>query len=296
VRSRLLHYLGAALALLVLAAIGGSFADQNASAKVPLFEQAAQCAEAPTATSTAPPLISVVGASFTAGIGPDNPSSNWAVRLAELVGWRAQTFGVPNVGYVNPGLDRLGPLYRLIGDLNLSSKHPKVVIVQAGHNDWRVPAQVERQRVESLVRLIEQQAPSARLVFLTGFQSLRSHRVDAGVSYTNNSIVEAIKSVDPRAVVIDPFDWKFQTSSDGLHPTATGDLQIAEHVATVLEADHVLAKISHPNSTDVTCKSLGKRHPFQEHLQIYGGHHLRSSKDWDSSHGSPAPPDLREST
>jgi lysophospholipase L1-like esterase len=283
VRSRTLHYLGATLAVLILIAVIGSFVDQNVSAKVPVFEQASQCAETPTGTLTAPPLISVVGASFTAGVGPDNPSSNWAVRLAELLGWRGKTFGVPSVGYVNPGQDRLGPLDRLVSDLELASSHPKVVIVQAGHNDWRVPGTIERGRVEALVGLIEREDPGARLVFLTGFATLHSDRVNKRVSYTNDAIVEAIRSIDPKAIVIDPFSWRFQRSSDGLHPTALGDLQIAERVDGVLKADSVVTGATKPTAVDVSCKSLGKPRAFEEHLHGLGHRGPEPGPRWDSS-------------
>src|SRR6266436_9631509 len=56
------------------------------------------------------PLLVVLGASFTAGVGAQSPADSWAVRLAELIRWRAVTLGVPGAGYTRPGVDDLGPL------------------------------------------------------------------------------------------------------------------------------------------------------------------------------------------
>ena len=41
------------------------------------------------------PLLVALGASFTAGVGAGRPSQSWAIRLAELIQWRAVTIGVP---------------------------------------------------------------------------------------------------------------------------------------------------------------------------------------------------------
>lgn len=49
------------------------------------------------------PLLVVAGASFTAGEGAPAPADGWAVRLAELIRWRAVTLGVPGTGYTRPG-------------------------------------------------------------------------------------------------------------------------------------------------------------------------------------------------
>lgn len=276
--SRVRRHLGAALAVLALIAVIGGFSAPKASANSADTEQASKCAETPKAGSDQP-LVAVLGASFTAGVGPDSASLNWAIRLAELLGWRARTLGDPGVGYANPGEDRLGPLSRLVSSLDLSSLHPNIVIIQAGHNDWREPANKEKVRVESLVRQIEHAAPDAHLVFLTGFSTLRSRRLDSRVGLTNNWIVKAISSVDKKAIVIDPLSWKFDRSSDGLHPTSIGDLEIAHRVASVLVADHLATAHRGPVASQVTCELLGNPHSPTDHHTHIG---------WQSSRPSPA--------
>ena len=44
------------------------------------------------------PTIAIVGASYTAGTGPDNPLLSWAVVLARLLHWNAVIDGVPGAG------------------------------------------------------------------------------------------------------------------------------------------------------------------------------------------------------
>src|SRR5258708_36603234 len=49
------------------------------------------------------PTLAIVGASYTAGVGPDNPVLSWAVLLAVRLRWNAVVYGVPGAGYANPG-------------------------------------------------------------------------------------------------------------------------------------------------------------------------------------------------
>ena len=55
------------------------------------------------------PTVAIVGASFTAGVGAEDPAGAWAVLLARQLNWNAFVYGVPGAGYVHPGLGRKGP-------------------------------------------------------------------------------------------------------------------------------------------------------------------------------------------
>ena len=46
------------------------------------------------------PTVAIVGASYTAGIGPGNPEKSWAVELARQLHWNAVIYGVPGAGYL----------------------------------------------------------------------------------------------------------------------------------------------------------------------------------------------------
>jgi lysophospholipase L1-like esterase len=209
-------------------------------------------------------LLVVAGASFPAGGGAPEPADGWAVRLAELIGWRAVTLGVPGAGYTRPGVDHLGPLSRLLDHLHLAAVHPARVIIQAGHDDERVPAAVEAEHVASLVGRLRRETPAARLAFLTVFSpSAASPATLTAEAATDATIVSAVRKTDPRAIVIDPLHshWQFPRAADGLHPTARGDLLIAERVARALtRAGVVPTSPARPGRATVACTVLGGVH------------------------------------
>ena len=115
------------------------------------------------------PTIAIVGASYTAGTGPDNPELSWAVMLARLLRWNAVIYGVPGVGYVAPGADQRGPVERMLSQERLRGLAPTVVIVQAGYNDVGQPAGRETRRVHAAVDLVHSAAPGARIALITVF-------------------------------------------------------------------------------------------------------------------------------
>jgi acyl-CoA thioesterase-1 len=191
--------------------------------------------------------VVTLGASFTAGVGADRPAQGWAVRLAELIGWRALTIGVPGAGYAAPGIGRLGPLTRDVTRARLSAGHPSLVIVQAGHNDLRIPTAQEAARVSRLVRVLRVDAPGARLAFVTVFSRRGAARpVLKRELRTDSAIVSAIRKADARAIVIDPLHdhWRFPRDDGGmgLHPSSRGHLVIAERVARALVRAGVVAR------------------------------------------------------
>jgi lysophospholipase L1-like esterase len=209
-------------------------------------------------------LLVVLGASFTAGVGAPHPADSWAVRLAELIGWRAVTLGVPGAGYTRQGVDDLGPLSRMLGRLHLAALHPALVIIQAGHDDWRVPAAVEADHVADLVARLRNEAPAARLAFLTVFPPpAATATTRAAEAATDSTIVSVIRKSDPRAIVIDPLrsHWHFPRAEDGLHPTARGDLLIAGRVArSLIRAGAAATSASRPSGARVACTVLGGAH------------------------------------
>ena len=102
-------------------------------------------------------------------VGPGNPGQSWAVVLARLLHWDAVVYGVPGAGYVRAGVGRMGPVAAEIARLDLRVLTPTLAIVQAGHDDIRVPPRLEQRRVEQAVALIHAEAPRARIALLTVF-------------------------------------------------------------------------------------------------------------------------------
>jgi lysophospholipase L1-like esterase len=188
------------------------------------------------------PAMAIVGASYTAGVGPDNPALAWAAVLARKLRWDAVIYGVPGAGYDRAGTDGLGPMARMLRVEQLPGLSPALVIVQAGHDDSGVPVRIERRLVRSTIELIRAELPQARIALLTAFTG-PSLPVPAGLYRTDRAIVAAGRAADPNVIIMDPLTgrWKFQHAHDGLHPTAAGDAWIARKVAAILRAHGIAA-------------------------------------------------------
>ena len=186
------------------------------------------------------PRLAIVGASFTAGVGPGNPLQSWAVLLARQLRWDAVVYGDPGAGYVRQGVGRQGPMAAEIARIGLRALKPALVIVQAGHDDIGVPAALEERRVEQAVALIHAQAPQARIALLTVFTG---HRPTAAAYRTDRAIVTAGRAADRQVIIMDPLagGWVFQRAHNGLHPSASGDAWIASRVGAILREHGVRA-------------------------------------------------------
>ena len=115
------------------------------------------------------PVVAIVGASITAGVGAGDPAGSWAVLLARQLHWNAFVYGVPGASYVHSGLGQKGPVAAEIARAHLRALQPALVIVQVGHDDMSVPPALERYRVEQTIARIKAEAPQARIALLTAF-------------------------------------------------------------------------------------------------------------------------------
>jgi lysophospholipase L1-like esterase len=219
-----------------------------------LSAQLAACEQRMQRTQQQPgrrvPTVVIVGASFTAGVGPGNPGGSWAALLARHLGWDAVVYGDPGAGYVRPGVHRRGPVSREISQVNLRELNPALVIVQAGHNDMGVPAVLERLRVKQAIAQIRATVPDAAIALITVFVG-RLHRPAA--YQTDHTIVSAARAADPAVIIMDPLagQWKFARVRDGLHPTAAGSKWIAGKVSQILEGRGVQPVLA-PRGAGVT--------------------------------------------
>ena len=185
------------------------------------------------------PVLAVVGASFTAGVGPGYADQSWAVLLARMLHWDAVVYGISGAGYVHAGAGHRGTVARELAQVGLRALAPTLVVVQAGHDDIGAPPGLERRRVEQAVALIKAEAPRARIALVTVFTS----RSGSPAAYrrarsTDHAIVLGGTAEDHRVIIIDPLTagWKFPRTRGGLHPTARGSEWIARTVAGILRA------------------------------------------------------------
>jgi lysophospholipase L1-like esterase len=193
------------------------------------------------ATARRAPVAAIVGASYTAGVGPGNPVQSWAVQLALELRWNAVVYGVSGAGYAHGGPGGTRSMSRLLQAEDLGRLNPELVIVQAGHDDEDVPAAVEGRRVRAVISQIRVAAPHARIALLTTFSATADGT--PALRATDRAIVTTAGAADPGAVIMDPLAgrWQFGHAHGGLHPTAAGDQWIARRVAAILAANGVRA-------------------------------------------------------
>ena len=184
------------------------------------------------------PTVAIVGASFTAGVGAEDPAGAWAVLLARQLNWNAFVYGVPGAGYVHAGLGRKGPVSAEVTRVHLGALQPSLIIVQAGHDDMSVPPDQELIRVEQTVAMIRAQAPGAQIALVTVFAG-RKHR--PALYRIDQAIVAGAYAADPEVIIMDPLaeGWRFSRSRDDLHPSPQGNAWIAGKVAGILRQNGI---------------------------------------------------------
>lgn len=208
------------------------------------------------------PTVAVVGASYTAGTGPDNPDLSWAVLLARQLRWNAVVYGVPGAGYVRTGTGGRGPMKRMLSAEGLRGLDPALVIVQAGFDDIGVPAKLEAPQVGATVDLIRTAAPRAKIGLLTTFGF--TPEGSPALRRTDRAIIAGGTAADPGVIVMDPLAgrWTYpRTSVGALHPSAAGDAWIARTVAAVLRAHGVRPAPAASAAPDICDVSVGVRKP-----------------------------------
>jgi lysophospholipase L1-like esterase len=248
-------------------ALGQTALGQTAQGRASKTEQArvvarprdalAACGQRLERTARGIPAMAIVGASYTAGVGPHNPALSWAVRLARLLRWNAVVYGVSGAGYVHDGGGRW-TVSRMLASERLAALDPALVIVQAGHDDAGIPAGTERRGVRQAIGLIRAQAPHARIALITVFTG-RTPSHSAAFYRTDAAITAAGIAADRQVIIMDPLTghWTFQHFHGGLHPTAAGDAWIASKVAAILRAHGVLPAPAIAGKAPVICDDPG---------------------------------------
>lgn len=217
----------------------------------------AACEQRLESQSRSIPTVAIVGASYTAGGGPNNPELSWAAVLARGLHWNAVIYGVSGAGYVDRGSHRLGPVRRLLEAEQLRSLGPALVIIQAGHDDLGVRADTERRQVQRAIQFIHAEAPQAQVALLTVFIAPKTRHL-AAYDRIDKVIVGAARAADPDVIIMDPLTghWKFARHRNGLHPSAAGDAWIARKVAAILRA-HGVEPQPRTATTPVVCIRAG---------------------------------------
>lgn len=198
----------------------------------------------PTATTTAEqpgielpaePVLLILGDSYTAGVGADQPDQGWASVVARELGYPTNIDGVSGTGFAWGGgaQDQLGGEYEVrLRDIAADPAFvPNLLILQGGQNDSLVPDidEVEAataQTIEAARRLwpgvqvvvLGPSAPQPAAEELRGANSA----VRAGAAAAGAPFIDAVEG-----------NWFTAANSpgynfDGAHPNSAGHAYIAE--------------------------------------------------------------------
>ncbi len=203
----------------------------------------ASLARTPTATATAQrvgiqlpaePVLLILGDSYTAGNGADQPDQGWAYLVAGSLGYPTNIDGVGGTGFAWGGgeQDNLAQEYEVrLQEIAANPAFiPNVLILQGGQNDARItnPAEIEAataQTIESARRFW----PGVQVVVLGPSapqplaEELRSANgaVRAGAAAANAPFIDAYDAGWFTVANSPGFDF------DGIHVNAAGHAHIA---------------------------------------------------------------------
>ncbi|MDQ0868300.1 acyl-CoA thioesterase-1 [Arthrobacter sp. V1I9] len=183
----------------------------------------------------AEPVLLIVGDSYTAGVGADQPDQGWANLVAGQLGYPTNIDGVPGTGFAWGGgeQDEQGGEYEVrLREIAANPAFvPNLLILQGGQNDSLVPdpAEVEAATAQTIeaarrfwpgvqVVVLGPSAPQPAAEELRGANSaIRAGAAAAGAPFVNALEAGWFTSANSP-------DLNF----DGIHPNTAGHAYIAE--------------------------------------------------------------------
>ena len=170
-----------------------------------------------------------------AGIGPDG----WAQIVGRERGWRVLNLAVPGTGYMNPGWTGQ-PIGTLVG--RALAHHPDVVVVEAGHNDFRWSSSATAAAADRVIARLHRALPTAVLVVIGPIWQ------DGSPPVTSVALRDRLRHMAAAvgAVFIDPIGARWFAGSrhwmiraDGIHPSDAGHRWMAGQVLAALSRNGV---------------------------------------------------------
>lgn len=210
-------------------------ATPTATASVVPTPTATATAQTPAIELPAEPVLLIVGDSYTAGVGADQPGQGWANVVARELGYPTNIEGVSGTGFAWGGgvQDELGDEYELrLRNIAADPAFvPNILILQGGQNDAQIPDldEVEAATAQTIeaarrfwpgiqVVVLGPSAPQPLAEELRGVNSA----VRAGAATANAPFVDAIEAGWFTSANSPGFD------ADGAHPNTAGHAYIAE--------------------------------------------------------------------
>ncbi|WP_322544404.1 GDSL-type esterase/lipase family protein [Rhodococcoides fascians] len=219
------------LSLLVVGCIGAAgyiyierrtdVAATDAEACASVREVSAEMAAAPVSTGSR--HIAVIGDSWSVGTGLNNPKAEaFPARLGQLDGATVTVHGQGRTGFVNGGYCGDEPFSTQVEAVLASA--PDVVVIEGGLNDTTLEG--VSAAAESLLASLK-----GMPIVVVGPANAPSKDSD-DLAAVDNALSEAAAATGATYVPLlsEPIEFR----SDDLHPTATGQEQVAELVNAAL--------------------------------------------------------------
>lgn len=179
------------------------------------------------AVTPRPPVVMIVGDSFTVGSGPVRRWQAYPALAARRLGWQLITAGAGGTGFVNPG--KAGRTFQQSFIEELAWRPaPDMLIISGGHNDRRVPPARVGRAAKRLIETVRARWPTTRIVVIGPIwlsppprwahrvrDAIAAAALGAGVTFLdplNRRDIGARKAVLP----------------DGIHPTHRGHARLAD--------------------------------------------------------------------
>jgi lysophospholipase L1-like esterase len=156
-----------------------------------------------------------------------NGAKEWPDLLAEANAWELSEDAVGGSGYLAPGLGEPIPV-RLGRDLGRS---PDVVILAAGRNDLKYPANEVASAATLVVDRLRAAMPDAEIVLFSPFSS---GEPTAAVSALTADLSAVADRARVEWVDVSTFSPSGLIGSDGVHPTQAGHEALAARIAEAL--------------------------------------------------------------
>lgn len=211
-----------------------------------LFAAIALALPTGTAGAVAPPVVAVIGDSYTAGWGTacGCQSQAWFQTTAADLGWQpGNVVADPGAGFQKPGT--YGTLTQALTD------HPipawtDYVLIQGGLNDTLLSPAAEPAAIHALLAVVHAQAPNAVPIVIGAFFPFPDH-LDSP-----NQIPIARAMGDYNAIgstrYVEGMSASFQVCGDAVHPTTLGHRELGDwifwHLVNNMSAGPAL--VNHP--------------------------------------------------
>ncbi|RAY11349.1 SGNH/GDSL hydrolase family protein [Actinomadura craniellae] len=191
-----------------------------------------------------PPVVFVLGDSYTAGLSDVPPEQTYAADTARTLGWQVVIAGWRGTGYLARGqIDKnFAAMFR---DQLAWRPAPDMIVISGGHNDWTKDPALVSAAARRLLAAVKAHWPRTHVVLLGplwgGDPPLRAHALHDGLREVATSL--GVPFIDPLrerwitgSVRLGTGNAARYTLPDGIHPTRAGNRYLARRLGADLRA------------------------------------------------------------